>query len=125
MLFVHWLDKNKTQIETQHQSKKGCCKNETCLLRAIMATSTIALPQGRTKWSNCRLTTKNPDYQLGWAILVECSMLDIKTFQGCVILFFFGFCAGQSHKKEILEKSLARYPHCYFTRLNIRKMSPF
>ena len=44
VLFVHWLDKNKTQIETQHQSKKGCCKNETCLLRAIMATSTIALP---------------------------------------------------------------------------------
>ena len=56
VLFVHWLDKNKTQIETQHQSKKGCCKNETCLLRAIMATSTIALPQGRTKWSNCRQT---------------------------------------------------------------------
>ena len=70
VLFVHWLDKNKTQIETQHQSKKGCCKNETCLLRAIMATSTIALPQGRMKWSNCRVT-KNPDYKLSWAILLS------------------------------------------------------
>ena len=28
--------------------------------------------QGRTKWRNCRLTTKTPNYQLGWAILVEC-----------------------------------------------------
>ena len=104
VLFVHWLDKNKTQIETQHQSKKGCCKNETCLLRAIMATSTIALPQGRMKWSNCRLTTKNPDYQLGWAILAECSRLDVKTFQGCVI--FCGFCAGQKPQERNTLKSL-------------------
>ena len=32
--------------------------------------------QGRTKWRNCRLTTKNPDYQLGWALLAECMQLD-------------------------------------------------
>ena len=25
--------------------------------------------QGRTMWRNCRLNTKNPDNQLGWAIL--------------------------------------------------------
>ena len=28
--------------------------------------------KGRTKWRNCRLTNKNPDYQLGWAILADC-----------------------------------------------------
>ena len=102
VLFVHWLDKNKTQIETQHQSKKSCCKNETCLLRAIMATSTIALPQGRMKWSNCRLTTKNPDYQLGngpfWL------SVDRKTFQGCVI--FCAFCAGQKPQERNALKSI-------------------
>ena len=29
--------------------------------------------QGRTKWKNCWIATKNPDYQNGWAILAECS----------------------------------------------------
>ena len=28
----------------------------------------------RTKERNCRLTTKNPDYQLGWALLAELPM---------------------------------------------------
>ena len=32
----------------------------------------ISCNQWRTKWRNCRLTTKNPDYQLGCAILAEC-----------------------------------------------------
>ena len=31
--------------------------------------------QGRTKWRNCRLTFKNPDYQPGSAILAECRQL--------------------------------------------------
>ena len=25
--------------------------------------------QRRTKWRNCKMSTKTPDYQLGWAIL--------------------------------------------------------
>ena len=32
--------------------------------------------QGRTKWRNCRLTTKTPEYQLGWAILDDCKQLN-------------------------------------------------
>ena len=28
--------------------------------------------QGRTQWRNCRLTARNPNCQLGWAILAEC-----------------------------------------------------
>ena len=31
----------------------------------------LTLFQGRTRWRNCRLTTKTPDYQLGWDILVK------------------------------------------------------
>ena len=30
----------------------------------------------RTKWINCRLTTKYPDYQLSWDILAECRQQD-------------------------------------------------
>ena len=33
------------------------------------------------KWRNCRLTTKNLDYQLGWAILAEFRPLDIHITQ--------------------------------------------
>ena len=33
--------------------------------------------QGRTKWRNCRLAAKTPNYQLGWAILAECRQFDI------------------------------------------------
>ena len=29
----------------------------------------ISYTQGRTKFRNCRLTTKNPDYKLGWVTL--------------------------------------------------------
>ena len=63
-------------------------------------------------------TTKNSVYQLGWAILAECSRPDIKTFQGCVILFC-GFCARQKLQVRnaliIIEKSLARYPKTQFS----------
>jgi hypothetical protein len=32
----------------------------------------MPIVQGRTKWRNCRLTTKSPDFQLSWAILAQC-----------------------------------------------------
>ena len=32
--------------------------------------------QGALKWRNCRLTTENPDYQLGLTILAERRQLD-------------------------------------------------
>ena len=32
--------------------------------------------QWRTKWKNCRLTTKSSAYQIGWTILAECRQLD-------------------------------------------------
>ena len=36
--------------------------------------------QGRTKWTNCRLSNKNPDYQLVLAILAHCWQLDTKKY---------------------------------------------
>ena len=42
----------------------------------ISRKSVIASVQGRMKWGNYRLTTKNPDFKLGWAILAECRQLD-------------------------------------------------
>ena len=38
-------------------------KNDMCL-------------QGRTKWRNCRLTRKTPDYQLGWTVWATSRLLD-------------------------------------------------
>ena len=37
------------------------------------------IAQGRTKWSNCRLAPKTPDYQLGWAVLAASRLLDTLT----------------------------------------------
>ena len=34
--------------------------------------------QGRMKWRNCRLSTKTPDYHLGWTVLALCRQLDIR-----------------------------------------------
>ena len=45
-----------------------------------MYTPSPVIRQGKTKWRNCRLTTKNPDFQLGWAILAECSNKNIRNF---------------------------------------------
>ena len=42
----------------------------------ISRKSVIASMQGRMNLGNCRLTIKNPDYQLGWAILAECRQID-------------------------------------------------
>ena len=47
-----------------------------------MYTPSPVIRQGKTKWRNCRLDTKNPvnpDFQLGWAILAECSQS-----RGCI-----------------------------------------
>ena len=49
-----------------------CCS----LCFSLLDNCRLAKLQGRTKWRSCRLTTKNPDYQLGWAILAECRQLD-------------------------------------------------
>ena len=32
--------------------------------------------QGRTKWRNCKLSPKTPDYQLGWTVLAASRRLD-------------------------------------------------
>ena len=53
LLAMHYRAKSKTCKKLQHR-----------------------YPQGRTKWRNCRLTIKNPDYQLGWPILAKCRQLD-------------------------------------------------
>ena len=39
--------------------------------------------QGRTKWRNCRLSTKTPDYQLGWAIWAASRLLDTLKLNFC------------------------------------------
>ena len=45
----------------------------------------ICYIQGRMKWRNCRLSTKTPDYHLGWAVWALCRQLDILKCNFCFI----------------------------------------
>jgi hypothetical protein len=71
---LHWpslsyLTQKIVPFITQHITKgtesKGRCKD----ISIYFDKKYNASLQGRTKWRNCRVTTKNPDYQLGCAFL--------------------------------------------------------
>ena len=68
---------------------------------AYVHTSKLSCMQGRMKRKNCRLTTKNLDYQLGWAILAECRQLDTSKRH-----FFFIFDINNQSTVPLLRSSL-------------------
>ena len=66
--------------------------------------------QGKTKWMNCRLTFKYPDYQLGWAFLLGAGSLcffryfyRISKIFGKVINYV-DFAISKKHKFHRLSK---------------------
>ena len=77
---MYW--KNKMSIPNRRQ-RWGVLKYHKpsflCRKMCDQYSKSYVSPQlyGRTKSRNCRLTTKNSDYQFGWAILTACRQLPI------------------------------------------------
>ena len=79
---------NLTKIVPNNDFFQGIKKAKE--LKSVTVTSiTQGADQERTKWRKCRLTTKNPDYQLGWAILADCRHLDTHKRNFCFMYWKF------------------------------------
>ena len=75
------------QMSTTQDSQTTFKLNLTCIFLSTRARYFVSKPsgwpcstlhpstQGRMNFRNCRLTTINPDFQLGWAFLAECKHL--------------------------------------------------
>ena len=65
--------------------------------------------QWRTKWRNCRLTPKTPDYQLGWAVWAVIRLLNILRRNFYLFLFSQPTLLHNTKKVHII-KSQSGFP---------------
>ena len=86
------------------------------------------------KWRNCRLSTKIPDYQLGWAVLAAGRQLDIRKhnflyimkyrqprLQGCIVKLACLHPLGVSKKEGHLDQAVRNKPNKLLKSLAAKK----